>query len=581
MKKQLFLSFLCFSNFAFGQKKQAFYTQNYFSSSIEKIIAAPNEIIYLGNPTISGESNIKVEGLFLGILDSNFNIKKRFDTELEKADGSKIAFFERIEKDLFMIGTHSWSCDVFSLLSKIGTFNTLSGKYQPIWEFTNSAKLDVCYVKSGQAIAKNGNNLHSFAVYDIKDWMETQIQVGLPSTEKVNAIFGGNTRFYIYTNAKKWYSRSPLKDDLTYLGKTSTTENMTSTEAFQVIEEDKRIVFSSKNKLHYVDFQKDSILTRSLPNVYSSFSNIRYDENRKRIYASSAGKIEEFDEQFKLLETHLLMSQIGSFSNDFFLQNNQLFYAGGVAHHPSPLPSSSGAVGGKIAAILPLQMPFNTYDVSLQNIDYQYNTPIIRASTSPGPVVYGVDFGKAKVTVKNTGLDTIHSIIFNLGHDVEPPAFSGCFPPIAKMWRFDSLAIAPNQQQDFNLPAIALHTQSSTLKESMCIWVSLVNDSPDSNANNNTFCKEFSVTVGLDEVNSQVPEIEIYPNPTTEKITINSATVPLKSVTIYDIYGNVEFSQNIDNQITKTVDISFLTTGIYIVSIESDKEKSIRKIIKQ
>jgi hypothetical protein len=372
-----------------------------------------------------------------------------------------------------------------------------------------------------------------------------------------------------------------LKDDLTYLGKTSTTENMTSTEAFQVIEEDKRIVFSSKNKLHYVDFQKDSILTRSLPNVYSSFSNIRYDENRKRIYASSAGKIEEFDEQFKLLETHLLMSQIGSFSNDFFLQNNQLFYAGGVAHHPSPLPSSSGAVGGKIAAILPLQMPFNTYDVSLQNIDYQYNTPIIRASTSPGPVVYGVDFGKAKVTVKNTGLDTIHSIIFNLGHDVEPPAFSGCFPPIAKMWRFDSLAIAPNQQQDFNLPAIALHTQSSTLKESMCIWVSLVNDSPDSNANNNTFCKEFSVTVGLDEVNSQVPEIEIYPNPTTEKITINSATVPLKSVTIYDIYGNVEFSQNIDNQITKTVDISFLTTGIYIVSIESDKEKSIRKIIKQ
>jgi hypothetical protein len=115
----------------------------------------------------------------------------------------------------------------------------------------------------------------------------------------------------------------------------------------------------------------------------------------------------------------------------------------------------------------------------------------------------------------------------------------------------------------------------------MCIWVSLVNDSPDSNANNNTFCKEFSVTVGLDEVNSQVPEIEIYPNPTTEKITINSATVPLKSVTIYDIYGNVEFSQNIDNQITKTVDISFLTTGIYIVSIESDKEKSIRKIIKQ
>jgi hypothetical protein len=314
--------------------------------------------------------------------------------------------------------------------------------------------------------------------------------------------------------------------------------------------------------------------------MYASFYNIRYDENRKRIYVSSAGKIEEFNEQFKLLETHPLLSQMGSFADDFFLQNNQLFYAGGIVHRPDPTPSASGAVGGAIATILPLQIPLNSQDASLQNIDYQYDTPIIGASSSPSPIVYDVDFGKAKVTVKNTGLDTIRSIIFNLGHDVEPPAFSGCFPPIAKMWRFDSLAIAPNQQRDFDFPKITLHTQEFTKKESMCIWISLVNDTPDKDSKNNTFCKEFATIVATDEAKSESENILVYPNPADEFVTIQShESLPLKIV-IYDILGNTLLSQNIDNQNITNLDIAFLPKGIYLISIENQGMKIVKKITK-
>ncbi len=579
MKKHLFLPLVFISICVFGQNKD-FYTQHFFESSIEKTIATPNEIIYWGQPIIDGESNRNVKGCFVGVLDSNFKVKKRFDAGLQQARGSKVVFFEQIDKNLLLIGTHSWTCDVLGLRSKIGTFNTLSGVYTPLWNGNNNFLRDVCYVKSGQAIALNANKLHSFTIYDIKNWKESTLQVGLPSTEKINAIFGGNKRFYIFTNAKKWYSRSPFNDDLIYLGKTNNIENLVSNESFQVIEEDKKVIFSNRNKLHYVDFQQDSVQTRSLANMYASFDNIRYNENQARIYASSAGKIEEFDKQLQLLETHLLQSQTGSIANDFFLQNNQLFYAGAVVHRPNPMPNALGAAGGTFAAILPLQMPLKSADANLQNIDFQYSTPIIGVSTSPGPKTYGIDFGKAKATLKNTGTDTIRSVIFNLGHNTEPPAFSNCFPPIAKIWRFDSLAIAPNEQRDFELPKTALYDQGFTTKESMCIWVSLVNNAPDKDSKNNAFCKEFATIVATKEATSTLEDIRISPNPATDFISIESSELFSPKIVIYHILGKVLLSQNADNQNVTTLNIAFLPKGIYYIGIENKGDKVTKKLVK-
>ena len=66
--------------------------------------------------------------------------------------------------------------------------------------------------------------------------------------------------------------------------------------------------------------------------------------------------------------------------------------------------------------------------------------------------------------------------------------------------------------------------------------------------------------------------VVVFPNPVSDILTINGK---YSEVNIYDLYGKLVFSSTPK----KTLDISKLNNGIYIVRINNNKAMSINKII--
>lgn len=92
---------------------------------------------------------------------------------------------------------------------------------------------------------------------------------------------------------------------------------------------------------------------------------------------------------------------------------------------------------------------------------------------------------------------------------------------------------------------------------------------------NPNFNSCYLITTGLDEIND--PEIEIYPNPAKDKMMIKiSDPVKINTITITDVLGHtikeVEYH-------TPELDLSGLSSGIYLLRFKLENREVIRKII--
>jgi len=88
-------------------------------------------------------------------------------------------------------------------------------------------------------------------------------------------------------------------------------------------------------------------------------------------------------------------------------------------------------------------------------------------------------------------------------------------------------------------------------------------------------------TTGIrDAINNDA--INLYPNPTSGKITIEANTNnSIQDVNIFDIKGSLVLHQSAKNQQKTTINISHLNAGVYIVKIITDNNKSINKLVKK
>jgi len=89
-------------------------------------------------------------------------------------------------------------------------------------------------------------------------------------------------------------------------------------------------------------------------------------------------------------------------------------------------------------------------------------------------------------------------------------------------------------------------------------------------------------TAGLEENQTAINHLDIYPNPTQSSITIELSTQPSinTSLTISNTNGQQLITQPITKPKTE-IDLANLPPGIYIVKVWSDKEVMVQKVIKQ
>jgi hypothetical protein len=94
--------------------------------------------------------------------------------------------------------------------------------------------------------------------------------------------------------------------------------------------------------------------------------------------------------------------------------------------------------------------------------------------------------------------------------------------------------------------------------------------------------QRLSVTIeGSGEINNGDLAINLQPNPTIDKFTVESQNgIPLKNLSIINSLGQFIYEMN-DPQIKQEIDISFLASGIYYLSVQSEVFQQYFKIIKQ
>jgi hypothetical protein len=88
--------------------------------------------------------------------------------------------------------------------------------------------------------------------------------------------------------------------------------------------------------------------------------------------------------------------------------------------------------------------------------------------------------------------------------------------------------------------------------------------------------------VGVEYLNIEADNFKIYPNPSSNQITIELPTTPQKNttLTISNTNGQQLILQPIAESQTE-INITHLPAGIYIIKVWNDKDVMVRKVIKK
>jgi len=97
----------------------------------------------------------------------------------------------------------------------------------------------------------------------------------------------------------------------------------------------------------------------------------------------------------------------------------------------------------------------------------------------------------------------------------------------------------------------------------------------------NTGTCSFDITIE-EELNTSnfdfINGLSIYPNPTSNLITVDSSNELLTSITIFDISGKQLYSENNINSTIETIDISSFSEGVYFIQLNTILTKKLIKI---
>jgi len=123
-------------------------------------------------------------------------------------------------------------------------------------------------------------------------------------------------------------------------------------------------------------------------------------------------------------------------------------------------------------------------------------------------------------------------------------------------------------------------TQNPSAGTILGIGTTIVNFETTDDFGNITTCSfELNIILDLGFNDNNLSEgLAIYPNPSASFITINSKNQPIENVKISDISGKQIIDLKNLNTETKNIDISYLSKGIYFISINNQVTKKLIKI---
>jgi len=137
----------------------------------------------------------------------------------------------------------------------------------------------------------------------------------------------------------------------------------------------------------------------------------------------------------------------------------------------------------------------------------------------------------------------------------------------------DTTTIAFPQMWLFDGPA------TSQSQRTLCVVALSPNDHIDAFPEDNRTCVTAVFPVGLNDL-SISEGVRAWPNPTTGSLAITS-TKPLLSVAVVDMLGRVLLSERGESSNSKTIDLSHLPAGIYVVHVETEEGRWAQRVVRE
>ena len=91
--------------------------------------------------------------------------------------------------------------------------------------------------------------------------------------------------------------------------------------------------------------------------------------------------------------------------------------------------------------------------------------------------------------------------------------------------------------------------------------------------------RDMTIDLATGMVESVCNQIEIYPNPVTDKLKIRGLTDPVVA-RIFNIHGQLLFTANTEGH-TREIDLSDLSAGYYIIMLETNKETVVKRFLRE
>ena len=87
----------------------------------------------------------------------------------------------------------------------------------------------------------------------------------------------------------------------------------------------------------------------------------------------------------------------------------------------------------------------------------------------------------------------------------------------------------------------------------------------------------FSSTLSNNNFSINDSKIKVYPNPTSDFVTVNSDDEKIDRILVYNMQGRVITNKGGINKTNYTVDLSAYPTGVYILKVNDKSYKVIKK----
>ncbi len=185
--------------------------------------------------------------------------------------------------------------------------------------------------------------------------------------------------------------------------------------------------------------------------------------------------------------------------------------------------------------------------------------------------VWDATFTDIKLKIANNSSDTLRSFVLN-NSGCSLISNSGCLIPRQYRWIFNDIQIPPGQIGEITMDSIQVLIKNTEMDEyAPCFWLSLPNDSWDTDNENDVFCTSLPVAAKPERV---LKQFSVFPNPARDQLhVIWEEWMPTgqASFVLTDVLGRTvavwEVESGSDQQ---NLELNSVPAGVYTLLLKAD-----------